>query len=524
MCLIYNVNTCLFFMNLKLKSWKVAQKRCNEIDVEPLDYENFIGIQVGTTYPKYLVRCLKCGREYYTTYRKGHLLRCICNEKSFYSRAKVYAEKYGFELIEKPDEFYKNLTVRHPVRCLRCGKKQMQYVNGYHMLCDCQRKDLFNSLKRKCNSLNYELLETREEVLLKKSRDSVKVRCLKCLREFESKLNAGCLFCKEDEQYNRAIVMLKDYSLEACFSREEFRGFYFKGKRSHRRYKVRCLKCGTEYQTTFDYSQYPRMCPRCKVRGEFRSNREKIISDFLLEKGVRAFLNYKDRSLSIGKRRYEVDIYLPDYKIGLEFNGFYWHSVLFHDKDYHETKFKACRRAGIKMYSFWEDEDLDSVKYKIMSLTKEKVKVDVGKLTDDKMGFHTFKFSFSRSLVYKGKTIGLINFLSYKKGIIVTDIYSRENCDYDRIFSLLKVEYRELFYLMNNDFLIDVNMPYLIVKEFKREFYFNLKKRQDLRTRMLMSKKEVKEVIGGKIIKDEEFIEFGIAKSYNSGVRLIKFV
>ena len=77
---------------------------------------------------------------------------------------------------------------------------------------------------------------------------------------------------------------------------------------------------------------------------------------------------------------------------------------------------------------------------------------------------------------------------------------------------------------MNNDFLIDVNIPYLIVKEFKREFYFNLKKRQDLRTRMLMSKKEVKEVIGGKIIKDEEFIEFGIAKSHNSGVRLIKFI
>ena len=36
--------------------------------------------------------------------------------------------------------------------------------------------------------------------------------------------------------------------------------------------------------------------------------------------------------------RQEIDIYLPKLKIGFEFNGLYWHSDLYKDKNYHLNK------------------------------------------------------------------------------------------------------------------------------------------------------------------------------------------
>lgn len=52
----------------------------------------------------------------------------------------------------------------------------------------------------------------------------------------------------------------------------------------------------------------------------------------------------------------EIDIYLPDLKIGFEFNGIYWHSQEFKDKNYHLNKLKLANSKGIKLYFIWEDE------------------------------------------------------------------------------------------------------------------------------------------------------------------------
>jgi hypothetical protein len=34
----------------------------------------------------------------------------------------------------------------------------------------------------------------------------------------------------------------------------------------------------------------------------------------------------------------EIDIYLPELKLGFEFNGLYWHSNKFKEKNYHLNK------------------------------------------------------------------------------------------------------------------------------------------------------------------------------------------
>jgi hypothetical protein len=52
----------------------------------------------------------------------------------------------------------------------------------------------------------------------------------------------------------------------------------------------------------------------------------------------------------------EIDIYLPLLKIGFEFNGLYWHSELFKNKNYHLDKTKYFQQRGIRIIHIWEDD------------------------------------------------------------------------------------------------------------------------------------------------------------------------
>lgn len=57
----------------------------------------------------------------------------------------------------------------------------------------------------------------------------------------------------------------------------------------------------------------------------------------------------------------ELDMYIPELKLAIEFNGDYWHSDKFmltnHDEtanEYHQTKLDECKKAGIQLLFVWE--------------------------------------------------------------------------------------------------------------------------------------------------------------------------
>lgn len=62
---------------------------------------------------------------------------------------------------------------------------------------------------------------------------------------------------------------------------------------------------------------------------------------------------YKDKSVL---KPYEVDCYCPEYKIGIEFNGTFWHSNLHKEKDYHIKKSKLAEQKGIRLIHIYESE------------------------------------------------------------------------------------------------------------------------------------------------------------------------
>jgi len=95
----------------------------------------------------------------------------------------------------------------------------------------------------------------------------------------------------------------------------------------------------------------PSGCGRCaNVR---TSRMEQALIEFLEENGVRVVPSA--RKILPGKQ--EIDIYCPDQKLGIEFNGLYWHSEeQGKNKWYHHAKWLAAQQAGIQLLQIWEDQ------------------------------------------------------------------------------------------------------------------------------------------------------------------------
>lgn len=56
----------------------------------------------------------------------------------------------------------------------------------------------------------------------------------------------------------------------------------------------------------------------------------------------------------------EVDVYVPDLNLAIEYNGLRWHSTMFNrDKNYHKNKTDAAMSDGIRLIHIFEDEWLE---------------------------------------------------------------------------------------------------------------------------------------------------------------------
>lgn len=63
---------------------------------------------------------------------------------------------------------------------------------------------------------------------------------------------------------------------------------------------------------------------------------------------------------------YEIDLYNEEFKLGIEFNGIYWHCELFKDKYYHQNKSKLAEEKGVFIFQIFEDEWNDCRKRPIL--------------------------------------------------------------------------------------------------------------------------------------------------------------
>lgn len=90
-------------------------------------------------------------------------------------------------------------------------------------------------------------------------------------------------------------------------------------------------------------------CPKCGVT---ISKKENEIYEF-----CKNYFPNTEQSNRVIIAPYEIDIYIPELKIGIEYNGLMWHSDKYKDdKKYHLQKLEAANEKGIKLIQIFEDE------------------------------------------------------------------------------------------------------------------------------------------------------------------------
>lgn len=118
-------------------------------------------------------------------------------------------------------------------------------------------------------------------------------------------------------------------------------------------FQYRCLTCGTIFESEgTNYHQV--VCPKCSFyNGSSRKEKEVLSYVQSIYSGT---VIENTRSVIAPK---ELDIYIPDKNLAIEFNGAYWHSSAQKPKDYHLQKTLACHEKDILLIHIFEWEWLN---------------------------------------------------------------------------------------------------------------------------------------------------------------------
>jgi len=157
-----------------------------------------------------------------------------------------------------------------------------------------------------------------------------------------TKLYKQLAFDKQTAGFDQVVSRVSSH-VTPNFSREEYKGSFRKNF-----YSWCCITCNSNVYDHIDYGRIPR-CTSCYPYS--KSKGESELRSYLDSKQVNYIAN--DRSI-LGELEY--DLYLPDKKVAIEFNGVYWHSTEFKNKDYHVNKFLRSVEKGIHLISIFEDE------------------------------------------------------------------------------------------------------------------------------------------------------------------------
>lgn len=310
----------------------------------------------------------------------------------FIERAKaIHGDKYDYSLVD-----YK--TCKDPVEiiCNTCGKHFQQtpdnHINTKKGCPVCGRKKAATEAAKSRKGKKVQRCTTEEwikkvlkrypenaekydysHVVYTKSDERVEIICKTCGRVMHPKACAhfsgqGCKTCAARATASEKAVSFQDV-VERCRETHGDNYEYFEDSyvNASTPMKIRHKECGNIFmqRPEFHYGK-GQGCPRCCHN---QSTGEKDVLSFIkgiysgvVEENAWVLENFKYPS----KKKMELDIYLPELKLAVEYNGVFWHSVDRKGKGYHLQKRKACEKQGIRMLSIWECDWQDSRKRPII--------------------------------------------------------------------------------------------------------------------------------------------------------------
>lgn len=147
---------------------------------------------------------------------------------------------------------------------------------------------------------------------------------------------------------------------------------YVGRKNLHSYWKCRC-SCGKEIVVTANNLRrnHTTSCGH-NLHSISGTKEENEIKDYILSLNNTASI---EKARHILDTKYEIDIYLPEYSLGIEYNGSVYHASLggvYSDlaKDYHRNKFLLAKEKGIHLLNIF-DVDWQTKKEKIKAVIKD---------------------------------------------------------------------------------------------------------------------------------------------------------
>lgn len=177
------------------------------------------------------------------------------------------------------------------------------------------------------------------------------------------------------------------------------------------------------------------LCPDCRNRTY--SDAEKDLAEYIKNLGFNIVTNSK---LTGNSQTY--DIYVPERKIAIEYNGLYWHSERNgRGKDYHFDKLADCAKLGIRLIYIWDDLYTNHPRLVERYLRKElgvdKLKINFNECTIQYIDTDTatefleensmlgYRTALSHLGIYcNGNIEGLLSFNMYNNGVCEIVQYS----------------------------------------------------------------------------------------------------
>ena len=293
--------------------------------------------------------CPKCANK-----KRGDTFRS--NGDEFVERAsKIHNGRYIYDKTK-----YVNAETKIPILCLEHGTFWMTPMN--HLLgqgCPkCSGRGLTTSeivtMFREKHDDKYDY----SKVVYNRMHEKVCIICPKHGEFWQTPskhlLGQGCPKCAIETRAEEKNIGNEEFIRRA---REIYGDKYIyadtKYTKMDEKVKVICPKHGEFWQKPYDHL-HGHGCPKC---GLIESKCENEIYEYVCGLVGKENVEHSNRTILDG---YEIDIYIPSLKIGIEYNGLKWHSEKFRNRNYHLMKTLNANKNGIKLIHIFEDEYINS--------------------------------------------------------------------------------------------------------------------------------------------------------------------
>jgi hypothetical protein len=372
-------------------------------------------INMEEYYLKYLngekTYCEYCGKDTkFINIEQGFRKYCSmsCTNKSpdhVSNCKKTFIEKYG---VENPSQL-------NEVK----EKKKKTTLKNYGVEHALQSEEIRNKFKETC----LKRYDAGSPLQSDKIKEKVKNTCLERydvsrvtkLDQYKNKQKETCLkrfgteYASQNEKIknkmsNKSLTRFYYYLKNNNIIKPNFKFEEYIGSENYKKYSWKCCKCETNFTDHIDNGHIPK-CPTCYPKIVCMSKPEKEVSDFCKQ----YYPNLIENSRSIIPPL-ELDIYIPEKKLAIEFDGLYWHSEINGNKDpnYHLNKTLQCEEKGIQLIHIFEDEWLNKQDI-VESIIKSKLGIYDQKIYARKTEFKFVSHEKANQFLFDNHLQGEIN-------------------------------------------------------------------------------------------------------------------